>query len=218
LKSIIRQFALLVFILIQAGCAGVPTRADLPTEATPYTVFLIQDRWHTALLVEGPALLAHSTKLGRDFHDHKYLLVGWGDGAYFVEDHPGWSEAVKALVASDFPALQVGGRETNPPFGMQPEADIPLAITERGLQKLAAYIDRSIAADAQGRPIYLGRQDANLNLFYQATGSYGLFNNCNSWVVNALQAAELPISGFNLTAQSVIDQAARISRLQQQEL
>lgn len=208
-----KLIALFTLVLL-TGCAGNPTRADLPAEKTPYTIYVVQYGWHTALVFDGPSFLARSTKLGHDFKDHKYMLIGWGDGQYFVEDHPPVSQAVKALVASDYPALQVGGRETNPPLGVAPQDSVPIAITERGYQQLVAYIDHSIAADADGKPIYLGKQLANLNLFYKSTGNYSMFNNCNSWVVGALRAAQLPVSGFNLTARSVFEQAERISQLQ----
>jgi hypothetical protein len=216
MRSIVQQLALLAFFVLQAGCAGVPTRADLPAENTPYTIHLVQYGWHTALLFDGPSMLSRSRKLGSDFHDHKYLLIGWGDGEYFVAEHPPWSKAVKALVASDYPALQVVGRETNPPFGVEVRDSIPLALTERGYQKLVEYIDGSIAAGPDGKPIYLLKQAGNPDRFYQATGSYSLFSNCNSWLADALRAADMPISGFNLTARSVFEQAARISKLQQE--
>jgi uncharacterized protein (TIGR02117 family) len=216
MRSIVKQLAILAFLVLQTGCAGVPSRADLPAENTPYTIHLVQYGWHTALLLDGPSTLSRSTKLGTDFHDNKYLLIGWGDGEYFVAEHPPWSKAVKALVASDYPALQVAGRETNPPVGLEASESVPLAITERGYQKLVEYIDRSIAVDPDGKPIYLGKQAANPDRFYQATGNYSLFSNCNSWLAGALRAADMPISGFDLTARSVFEQAARISKLQQE--
>ncbi|MYM22720.1 DUF2459 domain-containing protein [Duganella sp. FT135W] len=214
MKSIFLRITIFLLVLLQAGCAGVPARSDLPSGSKPHTIYLVQYGWHTALLFDGPAILARSAKLGADFHDHQYVLVGWGDGEYFVTEHPPWSKAVKALLASDYPALQVGGRSTNPPLGAQADDVVALAVTERGFQQLVEYIDRSIAADAGGKPIYLGKQENNPDRFYQATGNYSLFNNCNSWVVGALRAAEMPISGFNLTARSVFEQARQISALQ----
>jgi hypothetical protein len=216
MRSIVQQLAILVFVVLQTGCAGVPGRADLPAETTPYTVHLVQYGWHTALLFDGPSMLSRSTKLGSDFSDQKYLLIGWGDGEYFVAEHPPWSKAFKALVASEYPAMQVVGRETNPPFGVAAQDSIPLALTERGYQNLIAYIDGSIAAGPDGKPVYLLKQPGNPDRFYRATGSYGLFSNCNSWLAGALRAADMPITGFNLTARSVFDQAARISKLQQE--
>jgi uncharacterized protein (TIGR02117 family) len=216
MRFIVRQFAVYTLFLLLTGCAGVATRADLPAGSTPHTIHLVQYGWHTALLLDAPSLLAHSAKLGNDFHAHQYVLVGWGDGEYFVAEHPPWSKAVKALVASDYPALQVGGRDTNPPLGVAAADSIPLAITERGYQNLVAYIDRSIATGPGGKPIYLDQQAGNPDHFYQATGSYGLFNNCNAWLAGALRVAEIPISGFDLTARSVFEQAARVSALQQQ--
>ncbi len=216
MRLIVQQLAILAFLVFQTGCASVPGRADLPAEETPYTIHLVQYGWHTALLFDGPSFLSRSTKLGSDFHGHRYLLIGWGDGEYFVAEHPPWSKAVKALIASDYPALQVAARETNPPFGVEARDSIPLAITERGYQRLIAYIDRSIAVDADGKPLYLGKQEGNPDRFYRATGNYSLFSNCNSWLADALRVADMPISGFDLTARSVFEQAARISKLQQE--
>jgi len=216
MKSILQLLVLLAFIVLQAGCAGVPQRADLPKESTPHTIYVVQYGWHTALLFDGPSILARSKKLAADFHDHQYVLVGWGDGEYFVTEHPPWSKAVKALVASDYPALQVGGRDSNPPLGAQARDTISLQITERGYQHLVDYVDGSIAANPEGKPIYLGKQAGNPDRFYQATGNYSLFNNCNSWISEALRAADLPISSFNLTARGVFEQAERISALQKE--
>ncbi len=214
-KSPLRRLAIIAFVVCLSGCAGNPRRSDLPADSTPYTIHVVQYGWHTALLFDGPAILARSDKLRHDFHDQRYLLVGWGDGEYFVQEHPPWSKAVKALVASDYPAMQVGGRETNPPLGVAPGDSVPLAITERGYRKLVEYIDHSIAAGADGKPVYLGAPSSP-DRFYQATGNYSMFNNCNSWVVGALRAAEMPVSGLNLTARSVFEQAERISALQRQ--
>ncbi|GAB2851551.1 DUF2459 domain-containing protein [Pseudoduganella ginsengisoli] len=213
-STIAQRLAILAFIVLLPGCSNLQDRALAAAEPAPHHIYLIQNDWHTALLLDGDAIAARSVKLGRDFHGHRYLVVGWGDGQYFVEDSPGWKQAVKAMVASDFPALQVFGAADNPPTNVAQATSIVLAVTERGYQQLAAYIDRTIAADADGKPIYLGQPKANLNLYYQATGNYSLFNNCNSWVVGALQAAGLPFSGFNLTATSVIEQAQRISARQ----
>lgn len=215
MRAIVQQLVVLTLFVLQAGCAGLPARSDLPHGPAPHTVYVVQYGWHTALLFDGPSMLARSPKLRADFHDHQYMLVGWGDGEYFVAENPPWSKAVKALVASDYPALQVGGRDTNPPLGAQARDTVALAVTERGYQQLVDYIDRSIAVDAAGKPIYLGKQEGNPDRFYQATGNYSVFNNCNSWLAGALQAAEIPVSGFNLTARSVFEQAERISKLQQ---
>jgi uncharacterized protein (TIGR02117 family) len=217
MKSLIQQLVVITLLILQTGCAGVPARSDLPAGPAPHTVYVVQFGWHTALLLDGPSMLARSGKLAADFHDQKYMLVGWGDGEYFVAENPPWSKAVKALVASDYPALQVGGRDTNPPLGAQARDTVALAVTERGFQQLVEYIDRSIAADAAGKPIYLGKQEGSPDRFYQATGNYSMFNNCNSWLAGALQAAGIPVSGFSLTARSVFEQAERISKLQRSE-
>lgn len=215
MKSIVQQLLILTVFALLAGCAGLPSQPALPPGPAPHTIYVVQYGWHTALMLDGPSLLARSSKLRADFSDQHYMLLGWGDGEYFVAENPPWSKAVKALVASDYPALQVGGRDTNPPLGAQARDTVALAVSERGFEKLVAYIDHSIATDADGKPIYLGSQEGHPDRFYQATGNYSVFNNCNSWLAGALREAGMPVSGFNLTARSVFEQAQRISALQQ---
>lgn len=216
MRAILQQLLAYTLLIILTGCAGVPQRSELPTQATPHTVYVVQYGWHTALMFDGPSILARSGRLGGDLGGHKYVLVGWGDGEYFVMEHPPLSKAVKALVASDYPAMQVGGRDTNPPLGAQASDVVALSLTERGFEQLVEYIDRSIATAPDGKPVNLSQQPGNPDHFYQATGSYSLFNNCNSWVVTALRKAEMPVSGLNLTARTVFEQARRISELQRQ--
>src|SRR5476649_631361 len=104
LKSLARTWAIPIVIVIvigmtQTGCANLPGQVQSQTEPAPHVLYLIQSGWHTELLFDGESLLARSEKLRRDFHDNKYLIVGWGDGDYFVTEHPPWTTAVKALVA-----------------------------------------------------------------------------------------------------------------------
>lgn len=210
------RLLLLGCLLILTGCAMAPNRSSVPAAEARHTIHLMRYGWHTALLFDGNDIQSRSARLRSDLRPARYILVGWGDGEYFVRDDAPWSKAVKALVASDYPALQAGRRDSNPPAGVAAQDSLPLAITSRGMDQLVAYIDRSIALDGQGQPIYLGAQPDHPDRFYQGNGHYSLFNNCNSWIVGALRAAELPISGLNLTASSVFEQAQQIAALQQQ--
>ncbi|WP_161034429.1 DUF2459 domain-containing protein [Duganella fentianensis] len=210
------RLLLLGCLLILTGCAMAPSRSSVPAAEAGHTIHLMRYGWHTALLFDGNDILSRSERLRTDLRPAPYILVGWGDGEYFVRDDAPWSKAVKALVASDYPAMQAGRRDSNPPAGVAAQDSLPLAITSRGMDQLVAYIDRSIALDGKGQPVYLGAQPDHPDRFYQGNGHYSLFNNCNSWIVGALRAAELPISGINLTASSVFEQAQQISALQQQ--
>lgn len=216
LSAYFRQLLMLACLLILAGCATAPSRSNIPAADAGHTIYLMRYGWHTALLFDGNDIQSRSPRLRSDLRPARYILIGWGDGEYFVRDDAPWSKAVKALVASDYPALQAGRRDSNPPAGVTAQDSLPLAITSRGMDQLVAYIERSIALDGHGQPIYLGQQPEHPDRFYQGNGHYSLFNNCNSWIVGALRAAELPISGLNLTASSVFEQAQQISTLQQQ--
>ena len=104
-----------------------------------------------------------------------------------------------------------------PPFAsIPPETRVPIAITDQGMRKLIRYLDASFALDKAGAVIPLQAYVADAGRFYQASGHYSLFSNCNTWSGRALQAAQLPVrSRLQLTAQSVCEQAKAISQYQQ---
>jgi hypothetical protein len=84
------------------------------------------------------------------------------------------------------------------------------------MRKLIGYLDSSFALDESAQVIPLQAYANDSGNFYQASGHYSVFSNCNTWSGRALQAAKLPVrSSLQLTAQSVFEQAKHISDYQQ---
>jgi uncharacterized protein (TIGR02117 family) len=215
--SVGRMTLLLLLVSLQMACSQTPRKGHVPVGDASHTIYFIVDNWHTSILIEAAPLLNHSEKLALDFHDQSYIRVGWGDGDYFTGKSKRWTTAAKALIASDYSALQVLAYRHDPRHKIAAGTIVPLAITNDGMRELAAYVDESIAMNAQGNVIYLEPMTPNSNLFYQSTSHYSVVTNCNTWSSRALKRAGLPIkSTLKLTAQSVFSQAKQIS-LQQQE-
>lgn len=205
-------------IILSVGCAYAPRKDRIPLVDTSHTIYFIYENWHTSILIEAEPLLAHSDQLAQDFKGQQFIRVGWGDGDYFTGKSKTWTTATKALVASDYSALQALAYRTDPRFLIAAETIVPLAISDQGMRDLAAYIDASIGRDEQGQVIYLEPTKTNSNVFYQATAHYSVLSNCNTWSGRALKQAGLPIvSALRLTAQSVFSQAQLISFVQSEE-
>lgn len=206
---------LLITIGVLSACAHTPPFHQDAADSDLHYIYLIHEDWHTSILIAAPPLLAHSEKLALDFSNPQFIRVGWGDGDYFTGKSKHWTTAAKALVASNYSALQVMAYRTDPRSRMAAGTIIPLAISDAGMRELTAYIDESIAMNEQGLAIHLDPAVPDSNLFYQSTVHYSAITNCNTWSSRALKRAGLPInSTLRLTAKSVVAQAQRISSAQ----
>ncbi|HSC66071.1 MAG TPA: DUF2459 domain-containing protein [Cellvibrio sp.] len=194
----------------------MPAKQKIPVTKTEHTIYFIYRDWHTSILLDAKTVALHSRYLQQEAANQSYIRVGWGDGDYFTGKRKSFGSATKALIASSHSALQVI-TYTQPPFAAIPiETRVPIAITDKGVRRLIRYLDKSFALDDAGRVIPLQAYVADAGHFYQASGHYSLFSNCNTWSGRALQAASLPVrSSLQLTARSVFEQASYISRYQQ---
>lgn len=197
------------------GCASQPQVSAIPVQDAPHLIHVVQTGWHTSLIVPADALQASSPRLQQDFHDQRYLRLGWGDGDYFTGKNKHWTGATRALFASGYSALQVLAYNYEPWAELVSENHAVVAVTDEGMKTLAFFIERSIARDDKGNVVFLEPTKANDNVFYLAAPRYGLLSNCNTWSVDALRQAGLPVRGLNLTATRVYQQVRQISAIQQ---
>lgn len=205
-----------LLVLAAATACLAPVAGLYPPGAHEATtpVWITGHRLHTGIVVRRgdipPAIWPESD----DFRGSTYLEVGWGDRDYYQAPRGTLALALRASFASRGSVLHVAGFDT-PVEEFFPEADVvELALTERGLDALCRFIHEGYARDERGRPIVLGHGVYPRSLFYQATGSYRLLDNCNTWTARALRAAGCPITpAWALTPRAVIVQASRFGRL-----
>lgn len=198
-----------------SACSSMPSRQKIPVANAEHTIYFIYRKWHTSIMLDAAVVARYSKHLQADAAGQQFVRVGWGDGEYFTGKNKSFGSAAKALVASRYSALQVL-TYTQLPFDQIPEQTrVPLALNDEAMRALIRYLDDSLVLDSNAQPIPLQSYGLGVGRFYQATGSYGLLSNCNTWSGRALQAAKLPVrSGLQLTAQSVFEQAKFISDYQ----
>jgi hypothetical protein len=124
---------------------------------------------------------------------------------YPAPDRSIWLALRAALVPSDA-VLHVVALTEHPASALAFTALVALDLGEPDFRKLLEFIaathERAGAERAEpiGPGLYHGGH------FYPARGTFHLFNNCNTWVVNALRAAGLPLR-WAMTSDDVIEQA-----------
>jgi uncharacterized protein (TIGR02117 family) len=219
-----RFFTALFLVLLTTACATRPDVAAIPLTDTPHTIYYIYRDWHTSVMLDAVTyrnlskLPALNTSLSTEVAPAGYVRIGWGDGDYYTGKSTSVVTATRALIASAYSAIQVIGYTADPFARIPAETRVPLQITDQAMRELVTYVDASFARGDADNLLPLQGYVENSGVFFEASQRYGLFNTCNTWSSNALRAAGLPIRGaFNLTAQSVFEQARMISEYQQQQ-
>lgn len=122
----------------------------------------------------------------------KYISFGWGDRGFYLET-PTWAElkfstAFKAVSGLSRTAMHVTYYKS---IDLDKNTR-KIMLSKRQFYQLLKYIDDSFVKDEKGGYLNIktnmvyGNNDA----FYEAKGSYSLFNTCNSWANTALKKCE----------------------------
>lgn len=120
----------------------------------------------------------------------QFIAFGWGDRNFYVKT-PEWSDltipvAFKALFLKSESAMHVTY------YSWQMNSWKTLNLCEQQQSAIIEYIVDTFQKDEQGRLIKMEFSGYNeFDSFYEANGSFTMFNTCNVWVNRALKLAEV---------------------------
>ena len=138
----------------------------------------------------------------------QYVGIGWGDKGFYLES-PTWdnlsaSTAFKAVSGIGDSALHVTFFARPP---MEHTDSIKIQLTPAEYERLVASILPSFRVDAQSHAMLIPNAHYHdSDAFYEARGTYHLFNTCNTWATKRLKMSGLkavvwtPFSGSLMNA------------------
>ncbi|MBI3136120.1 MAG: TIGR02117 family protein [Bacteroidetes bacterium] len=185
---------LLVYMNFALLMALLPYGADEP--ASGVRIYIKTNGVHTdiCLPVESAYMdwktvipVAHYPQVSR----FSYLSVGWGDKGFFL-DTPTWADlkfstAFKAAFLPSETAMHVQYLEQEPTVS---ESVRMKFITPENYLELIEYVTASFRKKEDGGvDLIPDRGYWSNDNFYEANGSYHLFNTCNVWTNEALKIA-----------------------------
>jgi hypothetical protein len=185
-----RTVLLIIMLTVAAGCVGPVESLYPPGTGEPYkTVYVVDHGLHTAVVVERADIPRGVWPANNDYAAFKYAEVGWGPDEIFQAPDLTVRLILKALFWPNHTVLLLDGCDSMPAQHSGPKNTvIEIKLSTNGFERLCDYVQKTHALDAKGRPICLGRN------FYQARGTYWVFNNCNNWTASALRRAGCPIT------------------------
>ena len=205
---------LVVFSVAAIGCVKSIEGLYPPAPAEQATpIYVINHGWHTGIAVRRANIPDGVGPEHADVANSEYLEVGWGAREFYMAPEGTLGLALKAVLWPSPAVLHVVGFD-GPVQQFFPQREIvEILVSDRGFQRLAAFIGDAYAKDGSGRKIVLGRGQYANSRFYAAREKYSLLKTCNTWTARALRSAGLPITSlYAVSAGNVMDQIRPLGR------
>lgn len=191
-----RTLGRLLMFLIGAMAVGclVPQSCSRTTHCgQPVTVYFVNHGYHTGIAVP---TVSPMYDWRRDFPSatgSTLMEFGWGDKDFYMSRGFPIGVGLKALFMPNNPAVMHVVALSDRYSSILSNAEVtPVSICPEQYTAMVQYIRTSFQRDSLGHTKYLSEGFFGTpSGFYDATGAYYCFNNCNTWVGGSLRAAGL---------------------------
>jgi len=185
------------------------------------TVYLLDNGFHTdlavprAALMEGGGALAEATA---SLAPGDWVLVGWGDATFYVDQSPISGRLVDGARAFFRPGnasvVMLDPEARDPARRFRAEDRQALRLSSAGMAALRERVEASLMTDATGRPVLAAARAGDDARFFQSRETFWIGHLCNHWTAELLSAAGLPVRPYcSLTSGEVMRTADRAARL-----
>jgi uncharacterized protein (TIGR02117 family) len=225
-RSVLQGLAAASLAAPALGCAmadPVPLTALAPPPRGTIALSLVSRDWHTEIGVPLDRLDAPTRTdwlnavprpewqdlVRRDGH----IAFGFGAKVFMTASAPGIGEALGALMNA-LGVVAVSGLPQRPQEEAEVDDHATVMVTPGGLSRMLGFVRQQAERDAAGRPALLGGFFRGRKLF-DSRLRYNTDFTCNTWTLQALRAAGLPVEPDGVVwSRQVMRQARRIAQAQ----
>jgi uncharacterized protein (TIGR02117 family) len=177
--------------VVLAGLLLAPALAFAASAAR--RIWVVSNGWHSGIVLARPDVPESVIPEIADFPQARFLEFGWGDAEFYPAREAGAWLALRAAFPG--PAVMHVAGLPDHPARIWPQVTIlPFAMNAEALSRLLVFLRNSFDRAGAGRAAASARGIYPFSLFYPATGRFHLFNNCNTWTAQALNAMGLGAS------------------------
>jgi len=200
--------AITLYVAVACALVFLPANAKPPAEPATVEAWVLSNGVHTDLVFPVRSATVDWLQLFplSDFKapppDAEFVAIGWGDREFYLHT-PTWGDLTAARA---FGALSGGNRSLLHVTYLQRaqlrRGAYKLPLSQPQYAQLVAYV-RATLPSGRATPI-AGAHYASDDAFYEAQGSYHLFETCNTWTGRGLRQAGVTVSrwtpfDFNVT-------------------
>ena len=179
-----------------AACAATPPPPSLEDGPPVHTVAVASNGWHTAIVVSRPGVAATGLLPEvDDIPDAIFLEFGWGDRVYYPAKDPTVGMALGAALTPTPAVMHMAGRSHAPVAGQGNPDVVLVRLTQDGFEHMVRAIAGEFTRpEGGGRAQAISKGLYRNSKFYEAEGSFHLFNTCNTWTARMLWAGGVKLS------------------------
>ncbi len=193
-------FTFIILIVLYFLFAFVLSRITVNSSSTsgpkPIEIYIISNGFHSDIVVPINSDIIDWSEIIKYEHttsndsSYNFIAFGWGDKEFYLKT-PLWSDlkfnvAFQALFLLNPSAIHATFFRDM--FVSESSIKIPLSV--QNYKKLIEYIKNSLKFDKDGKVLQIKNLQYDDNdAFYEAKESFTLFYTCNTWVNDALKAA-----------------------------
>lgn len=208
LLSQIWLLSVLMLIPVLSACST--SRPDLfpPSDDSEIVeVQMVRHGWHVGLILPVNEIFVEVMPTDLHLRDsHRYIEIGWGDRAYYMDDSPGIWTTLKGGIWPTRSVIHLAAFTREP---LQHLERISLELSSEGyrsmLKEMLTYFTIT-----EGRVEMLGEGLYGDARFYASDPRYTVFRNSNKWAVRQLGHAGVPLRpAWVIFAATAMRQASR---------
>lgn len=196
--SLIAGLVGLILALFTWVRPGAPVDPNLPGPAVP--VYVLDNGFHTDFVMPRAALIARPGPLKAavdDLAPGDWVLVGWGDAKFYVDQRPIANRLPDGARAFFKPGgnpsvLMLRPETQSPEVAFLPEGRRRLLLTPAAFERVRARIERSLDLST-GAPRVVATRPGDPARFFASTEPFSVLHLCNHWAAEVLNAGGLPI-------------------------
>ena len=214
MRTIARRFIFglsFAAVVLVAAVVATARRGDAslwpPEPGAPTTeVFIVSQGYHAGIIVPRRALAEDASRRGLSavgyiatrFAGFDRIEIGWGDEDFYREFPTAGlltaALAVRALLRpGNDSVLHVVGVNNDPRAAFVRSDLVRIDLGEESFARVVDKLDATLARGRDGAlPEDLGPGLYGASLFFRANGAFHLFNVCNHWIADLLDAAGVP--------------------------
>ena len=179
-------------------------------EAPGVELHLLDNGFHTDLAVPRATLEARGGPLAeavRALPAGDWILIGWGDAKFYVDQSPIESrlpDGARAFFRPGNPSvIMLDPAQRDPTELFAEDGRRSFRVTPAGFEAMAGHVEASLDLSSGGPRIAAAREGDDAR-FFASRETFSVAHLCNHWTAGVLNAAGLPVRPFRSISSSEV--------------
>jgi uncharacterized protein (TIGR02117 family) len=204
------NLSIFLFLSLLTGCSTLPKAIKPSLQINPIRnlqeIYIVNHGWHTGLIINADSLNNLIPSLKDRFDTTAFYEIGWGDTQFYLAREISSGMTLRAIFWPTETVLHIVGLSKEPHLSFRSSRIKRISIEYHNFKNLLQFIENSFLKNSDMGIIHIKRGLYGNSRFYEARGSYHLFNTCNKWTAKALYSAGLDINpAFYFSAGGIMD-------------